>query len=116
MIANNDRKWKLIERLDWSTCKDYKYLAKLLEKMDRPDYLELQDFVKEKMDILDDTYREHWLGNPGIAVGDDGWSDLRAEVIGRGRKFYEEITLKKLQTMADTGDYTESFIYCFLKD
>jgi len=50
-------------------------------------------------------------GSEGIAVSDDGWYDLRADVIGRGKKFYYSITKSKLQKMALDFDFEENFLY-----
>ena len=70
-------------------------------------------FVRSKVNELGKRFHNDWLGDPGIGVSDDSWSDLRNEVVGRGKEFYENITVAKLQEMADSNDYNESFSYCF---
>jgi hypothetical protein len=47
-------------------------------------------------------------------VGDDSWSDLIFEVVGRGERFYNAITVDKLREMANNDDYVESFHYCLM--
>jgi hypothetical protein len=73
----------------------------------------LEDFVNNKVIELGKRFHNDWLGDPGIDVSDDSWGDLRNEVVGRGKEFYENITVRKLQDMANVMDYHESFSYCF---
>lgn len=110
--------WKLIEDLNWKknkNQKDYKSKAnkKLVNKLTKSEFMQLKNFVLKKWKLLDRKYQGDWLGTPGIPVGDDSWMDLRAEVVGRGKDFYNNITPEKMRTMAKNGDYTESFIYIF---
>ena len=49
----------------------------------------------------------------GIDVGDDSWSDLRADVISRGKEFYDKAIKSSyvMKKMAEHRDYKESFMY-----
>ena len=113
-MKNEDVFWSIIDQLNWSKDKDYNRIKSELMEMDENFRDEISVFVSRKMIDLYDKYEQEWLSDPGIEVSDDGWSDLRAEIIGRGETFYNEISVKKLKEMALSMDYTESFIYSFL--
>lgn len=105
--------WGWVKKAGWKKDPDSdRVKAFFLAKLSAHACLELYNFLAEKHEALDKKFRNSWwLGKQGVGVSDDGWSDLRAEVIGRGQEFYEGITAKKLRAMADAADYTESFIY-----
>ena len=103
--------WDLIEKANWASDHDYKRIQNKWKSLDPDTKKELEDFTNDKVSSLNKKYGKYWLGNPGIAVSDDGWMDLRAEVVGRGKEFYENITVEKLQKMALDYDYTECFTY-----
>ena len=111
--------WKQIEELEWHTDKfisdgDYRRIEEYLKNnYSYSSARQLADFVDSKVMELGKRFNNDWLGDPGIDVSDDSWGDLRNEVVGRGKKFYESITVAKLQEMANTNDYNESFGYCF---
>ncbi len=105
--------WELIESANWTKDHDYHRIQNVFGNLDENVFKMLKAFVDEKMANLATRFKSDWLANPGIEVSDDGWMDLRAEVIGRGKIFYENITVAILQQMANTDDYTECFIYCF---
>jgi len=46
-------------------------------------------------------------------VGDDSWSDLRCDVVSRGKEFYNRalVDFDLVQRMANDYDYKESFSY-----
>ena len=114
-----DKYWKQIEELEWYTDSfisdgDYKRIEQqLIDNLTPPEIKQLDMFVRSKVNELGKRFHNDWLGDPGIGVSDDSWSDLRNEVVGRGKEFYENITVAKLQEMADSNDYNESFSYCF---
>tara|TARA_R110000796_G_scaffold100750_1_gene209423 strand:+ start:499 stop:867 length:369 start_codon:yes stop_codon:yes gene_type:complete len=109
-----DKYWQQIEELEWSKDADYKRIEQQLKDNLTPtEARQLDDFANNKVIGLGKRFDNDWLGDPGISVSDDGWSDLRNEVVGRGKEFYESITVAKLQEMANTNDYNESFAYCF---
>ena len=109
-----DKYWQQIEELEWSKDADYKRIEQQLKDNLTPtEARQLDDFANNKVIGLGKRFDNDWLGDPGISVSDDGWSDLRNEVVGRGKEFYENITVAKLQEMANVMDYHESFSYCF---
>lgn len=105
--------WELIDKSDWSVDHDYKRIEGEWQELDREVANQLRDFADSKQGEFQSKYESDWLGEPGIGVSDDGWSDLSADVVGRGKKFYESITVEKLQRMADTYNYYENFLYSF---
>ena len=109
-----DKYWQQIEELEWSKDGDYKRIEEYIKNnYSYSSARQLDNFVDSKVIELGKRFYNDWLGDPGIGVSDDGWSDLRSEVVGRGKEFYENITVEKLQEMADSNDYNESFVYCF---
>ncbi len=115
-MKNNleDQYWKQIKELKWEEDHDYKRIEQYLkDNLTNSQAIQLDDFVSEKAEQLYLKYESDWLAEPGIAVSDDGWSDLLNEVVGRGKEFYKNITVKKLQQMADNNDYEENFSYSF---
>ena len=109
-----DKYWQQIEELEWSKDGDYKRIKQqLIDNFTPSEIKQLDVFVHSKVNELSQRFHDDWLGDPGIDVSDDGWSDLTNEVVGRGKEFYENITVAKLQEMADNNDYNESFSYCF---
>jgi len=109
-----DKYWKQIEQLEWPKDADYKRIEEYIKNnYSLNSVLQLADFVDNKVIELGKRFNNDWLGDPGIDVSDDSWGDLRNEVVGRGKEFYENITVAKLQEMANVMDYHESFSYCF---
>lgn len=107
-------KWKTIEELEWTKDHDYNRIEDYLkDNFTIEDCLELSEFVNDMQDDLMARFHNDWLGDPGIDVSDDSWNDLTAEVVGRGKDFYKNITVKKLQEMANNRDYQENFRYSF---
>jgi hypothetical protein len=104
--------WHLIEKADWGSDHDYDRISKEFHKLPVGDFLQLRKFIHEKESEIGARFHKDWLGNPGIDVSDDSWSDLCAEVIGRGEAFYKEITAGKLRVMAKEDDFVENFCYC----
>jgi hypothetical protein len=110
---NEDELWGLIDKFNWSLDHDYVRIRGEIGNMDLDVANQLHEFAYEKQGKISSKYREDWLGEPGIDVSDDGWSDLTAEVVGQGKEFYNNITVEKLQTMANSGTYYENFMYSF---
>ncbi len=104
--------WDMVEKANWSSDHDYNRIQKEWKNLDKDTKRGLEKFVDNKISYLAKQYGKDWLGNPGIDVSDDGWMDLTAEVVGRGKSFYESITVEKLQRMAIERDYEECFSYC----
>ena len=116
-IANIDKFfWKVVDLVDYKSDDDYDRIRELLLKLNRfcgikPEVFKiLEDSLEIKMDALD----ERW-GDDIREVGDDSWSDLRADIISRGRDFFMNAMtdFDMVQRMANDIDYTESFSYAF---
>lgn len=106
--------WRLIESCQWASDYDSDRISDLLHsKLSEDDFKQLADFAEKKTNELGAKFNDDWLGNPGIGVSDDGWSDLTAEVVGRGEEFYNNITTELLIKMANENDYEENFLYSF---
>jgi hypothetical protein len=109
-----DNYWKQVEDLNWGKEHSVLRIEKELKKNHTlSECIQLDDFVQNKVRQLKRKFHTDWLNNPGIDVSDDGWDDLTNEVVGRGKEFYENITVEKLQEMANNSDYCENFSYCF---
>ena len=109
-----DQYWKQIEELEWSKDHDYKRIEQyLIDNFTAVESVDLMKFTADMQDDLMARFHNDWLEDPGIEVSDDGWNDLTAEVVGRGKKFYKSITVPKLQKMVINGDYHENFCYSF---
>ena len=109
-----ERLWKQVEELNWTSDGDYRRIEEFIKnRYSFSSARELAEFVNSKAAELGRKFENAWLGDPGIACSDDSWSDLGYEVVGRGREFFETITVGKMQDMALNQDYQESFAYCF---
>lgn len=111
-IERDAEMWKLIEDAKWTSDHNYERINEEWKKLPENVRTELDEFVHKKISDLAEKFHNDWLGDPGIDVSDDRWDDLKAEVVGRGKKFYDAITVKKLRKMAKENDYEESFAYC----
>jgi hypothetical protein len=108
------RLWKQVTELDWTSDSDYRRVEEHVKnRYSFSSAKELAKFVDSKAAELAVQYKSAWLSDPGIACGNDSWSDLRYEVVARGQEFFESITVTKMQDMALNQDYHESFAYCF---
>jgi len=105
---HSDSLWALIDQSKWSKDKDYKRIQKLFAKLPFLKKIELRGFVNDKVEALEDKY-----GKKIQYLGDDSWWDLRADIVGRGKEFYNSITFDQLQKMANEVDYKENFEYSF---
>tara|TARA_R110000868_G_scaffold196505_1_gene442434 strand:- start:131 stop:502 length:372 start_codon:yes stop_codon:yes gene_type:complete len=113
IILDEKSLWGLVENLNWSQDHDYKRIEGELKGLGLDVANQIHEFVSEKRGEICSQYQEDWLGEPGIGVSDDGWSDLTNDIVGRGRKVFENINTKQLQEIADSGDYYENFGYSF---
>jgi len=108
------RLWKQVEELDWTSDSEYRRVEEHVKnRYSFNSAKELAAFVDSKAAELAVRYKSAWLSDPGIACGNDSWSDLRYEVVARGQEFFETISVGKLEEMALNQDYYESFAYCF---
>lgn len=114
-MTQEQKCWKMIEDAKWKFDHDNKRIAKDWSELPKKEFEMLESFIEEKAWALANKFHDAWLGNdggPGIDVSDDGWSDLIYDVVGRGERFYDSITVEKLREMANNDDYGESFAYC----
>ncbi len=108
--------WDIISDLGWGTKSvDYKKLGEAL-KLSYPNKIyELREFVRDKQKLLMNKLNEYAdiQGNRRTywKVGDDGFSDLTAHIIGLGKEKYEEVCNNP--AIAWTIKYKESFLYVF---
>jgi hypothetical protein len=117
-MKTEQENWGMIENLKWKSDHDYDRISSELSNLNDDMFQELKCFVNNKARELSKKYHDAWLGldgGPGFDIGDDSWSDLIYDVVGRGENFYNSITTNKLREMATNDDYQESFCYCFLK-
>ena len=117
-MENESIIWKMVGDLKWKSDHNYNRISLELSNLGEGDFKELKKFVNKKASELYKKYKDAWLGNDGgsgIDVGDDSWSDLIYDVVGRGEDFYNSITTDKLRDMGNDYDFEESFSYCFLK-
>ena len=110
---SEDELWEIIDKLNWSLDHDYRRIRGEIKLLGEEISAQIREFAYEKQGEVCSQYEEDWLGEPGINCSDDGWSDLTAEVVGRGREFHKNITVGELQTMATNNTYYENFMYIF---
>ena len=104
--------WSIIRELKCTKDHDIKRIRHYLaETYTRQKIENIWKFAVSKREELQSKFDKEWLSS--IPVSNDGWWDLTAEVVGRGRKFYETITVEKLIEMAKAMDYYENFEYSF---
>jgi len=107
---NEKEAWEWIRKANWKKDHDYERIQKFFEKHLTPnERKQLRNFYDKKMKELYQKHKTYWLKY--IPISDDSWMDLRAEVIGRGKSFYNSITPTKLRQMALNDDYHENFGY-----
>jgi hypothetical protein len=117
-MMNEKKCWQLIEAARWKLDHSYKRISNEWSELSDDDFKTLKEFIHSKAGLLSRTYQDAWLGRdggPGIDVGDDSWSDLVYDVVGRGEEFYNTVTVEQLREIADNCDYEESFCYCCQK-
>jgi hypothetical protein len=100
--------WKFVEEASWKKDHNYARTSHVFQENSEEDRNIIVDVFNEKCQELEVKFGEKITN-----VGDDGWSDIRADVIGRGESFFNSMTQKKMQELADTLDYEESFSYSF---
>lgn len=118
-MTKEQKCWKLIEDAKWTLDHDYERIAHSWSELPAKEFKQLETFINERHFELSDKFHDAWLGQDGgegIPASDDSWSDLLAEVIGRGERFYNNITKEQLTNMAQNFDYEESFLYCLNLD
>lgn len=113
--------WRIIEFADWKNCKDYELIGDRMRQVFDPRALaKAEDFYHARLDelkrVLED-YAEAKTGNRNnyYGLGDDGFWDLRAHIIGLGEEFFLKVLKDPeiAKKMADEGDFKENFGYIF---
>jgi len=109
--------WDFVKKANYKSDNDYDRVSMyLVDNYSKEEIKKLENTYRDLHKDLYNKYKDDWLGEPGIDVSDDGWDDLRADVISRGEHFYNNINVRKLQLMANMVDYAENFGYSFQKD
>lgn len=109
-ILSNDQLWDLIDQANWQTDHDYARINHAFRALPESEFNQIAEFIGARVRELDDRFKNNCLNNE-IKIGDDGWLDLRSEVVGRGKDFFESITVDKLRKLAEEQDYYECFSY-----
>ena len=115
VTSADDLFWYVVDLVDFKNDDDYNRVKKYLLDLNRfagvPSEAinlisKVLNFKSNSLDISSD-------GGRGIDVSDDGWSDLRGDVISRGKDFFNNAMNNSdiMKKMADEYDYTESFFY-----
>lgn len=116
-ISNIDKFfWKVVDLVDYKSDNDYDRIREMFLNLNgfcgvsAEVFKALKKDLTSKMKALD----KRW-GDNIIEVGDDSWSDLRADIISRGRDFYNKAMtdFDMVQRMANEMDFVESFSYAF---
>ena len=110
--------WDIVEQLAWGRgyhkSTDYKKLGEQLDEV--MNVYEIQKFAKwvqEKREVLSKKLIEYKADAWGI--GDDGFWDLTAHIVGLGKKKYEETieNPREAEQIVNAQSYVENFQYIF---
>jgi len=116
-VSDLDFFWDFVNKVNYKSDNDYGRVSMyLVDNYSKEEIKKLEKVYRDLHEDLYNKYKDDWLGEPGINASDDSWNDLRADVISRGERFYNNINLRKLQLMADMNDYSENFGYSFQID
>jgi hypothetical protein len=119
MMNEPDRYWRIIEFCDWENCKNEKEIGqKLMESFSPEDLVKMEEFYHTRLDEIKTILENHAEAKTGdrhnyYGLGDDGFWDLRAHIIGLGKQFYQSVLKDPeiAKKMADDGDFKENFGY-----
>lgn len=101
--------WRFVDLAQWTTDHNVDRIKRLLlQESDEKTVEAIRMKASEYMNEL-----EAARGDDIRGVSDDGWSDVRAHVIGSGRKVYDACLDSQLyiQEIVDSGKYVENFLY-----
>ena len=118
MVQSNIDKffWKVIDFVDYKSDNDYDRIRDMFLNLNRFCGIDSNVFnaLKDSFYSKYEALEERW-GDDIYNVSDDSWSDLRSDIISRGRDFYYNAMsdFDMVQRMANDVDYTESFQYSF---
>lgn len=108
--------WTLVDMFDFKSDNSYERIKQLLKDLNAfagvpaEKILLLAKILNFKTKVLDNK-----LGVDIRGVSDDSWSDLRCDIVSRGKEFYNKAMkdIRIAQRMSDEYDYKESFSYAF---
>lgn len=106
--------WTLVDMVDYKSDDDYKRINDILLNINRfggvpaEKILALAKVLNYKCKSIDNKWGDDIRG-----VGDDSWSDLKSDIVSRGKEYYDRalIDFDLVQRMSNEDDYTESFSY-----
>ena len=106
--------WFIIDMVDYKSDNDYRRINKLFIDLNRFAGVstnlinKFRSILGFKIDVI-----ESRIGNDVRGVSDDSWSDVRYDVVSRGKDFYNKALndYTVVQKMIDNDDYKESFSY-----
>lgn len=113
--SGDDFFWPIVELLDYKSDNDYRRVKSIfmdlynftgaLTKEDIILFIKIMNF---KINVIDKLH-----GDKIDDVSDDSWGDLKADIISRGKDFYNRAIsdFDLVQKMANEMDYKESFYY-----
>jgi len=112
----DDLFWSLVDDVDYKSDNDYNRVKQIITDIinfggfGKKQALLLHSLIGVKFDALD---KAHY--NKITNVSDDGWDDLKADILSRGKDFYLKALndFDMVQKMANDYDYNESFLYGF---
>lgn len=109
LTVTDESFWRFVDEAQWTTDHNVDRIKRfLLQESDEATVEALRHKASELMHKL-----EHYRGPDISGVSDDGWSDVRAHVIGSGRDVYEACIDSQLyiQEIVNSGKYVENFLY-----
>ena len=106
--------WGIVDMVNYKSDNDYQRIKDLLKDLNAfagvssEKILLLAKVLNFKTKAID----KKW-GDDIYNVGDDSWSDLRCDIVSRGKEFYNKALMDfdLVQRMANEDDYKESFSY-----
>lgn len=112
--------WGVIESFEWSKDKDYKRIRKEFRKAELTggQKQNITDFYRERLKELDgrvDLKALSEVASGDFWISDDGWWDLRADIIGQGEEAFRRVVNnpESLIKVIQERDYKENFGYAF---
>jgi len=109
--VSDEKFWDFVRRCDWPRDHDYERIKmKMLRSLTKQEVESYRDTKAEFTNKLDTK-----IGDVVSGVGDDGYSDLLAHIVGSGKELYDAVMDDPsiAQKIVDNYDYHESFSYAF---
>jgi len=108
-MDKNEEFWDVIALMNFNE-RGHKEAGRLLVEglgLKLTEIKQVEEFARKKVNDLYDKLFDVQ------GVSDDGYDDLLWQIVANGEEFYNNITLKKAQSMVDNLEYKESFAYAF---